>query len=188
MNQSTTSTQQKIKLFKQEKEELHEELEQFSDIEEKERRLSQIRQCIETIQEKQSKLDRIKKLVDIQQNIKQLECAIEEAHQPVSINKIKESILNIENQIRLQQKIKKLLSLKQAIKNEQEALNQYKKPPIDEIRKNMTIFQKKITKWHRLTVLQNDVLRINKDIENLTNTGRYINIDTSTCNNYIIFF
>lgn len=177
LNQSTTSTQQKIKMFKQEKEELHEELEQFSDIEEKERRLNQIKQCIEAIQEKQNKLDRIKKLVDIQQNIKQLERAIEEAHQPVPINKIKESILNIENQIRLQQRIKKLLSLKQATENEQEALNQYKKPPIDEIRKNITVFQKKITKRHRLSVLQNDILRVNKDIENLTNTGRYINIE-----------
>ena len=177
LNQSTTSTQQKIKMFKQEKEELYEELEQFSDIEEKEIRLNQIKQCIEAIQEKQNKLDRIKKLVDIQQNIKQLERAIEEAHQPVPISRIKESILNIKNQIRLQQKIKKLLSLKQAIENEQEALNQYKKPPIDEIRKNMTIFQKKITKWYSLTVLQNDISRINKDIENLTNIGRCINIE-----------
>ena len=177
LNQSTTSTQQKIKMFKQEREELNEELNQFSDIEEKEKELNQIKQYIETIQEKQRKLDHIKQLINIHKEIKQLEHTIKETYQPVPINKIKECILNIENQIRIQQKIKNLQALKQTIENEQEVLNQYKQPPIDEIKKNITIFQEKISKWYRLTELQNDILEVTKNIENLTNTSKRINIE-----------
>jgi len=176
LNQSTTSTQQKIKMFKQEREELNEELNQFSDIEEKEKELNKIKQYIETIQEKQRKLDYIKQLINIHKEIKQLEHTIKETYQPVPINKIKECILNIENEIRIQQKIKNLQALKQTIENEQEVLNQYKQPPIDEIKKNITIFQEKISKWYRLTELQNDILEVTKNIENLTNTGKRINI------------